>query len=66
MQIHGHCANAKDLLRYSSGQHMIQAVLDSPIVQPSRSLGVAKHLLKHVVFDVARLRMARRGDEIDH
>jgi len=41
------------------------AVLDSPTVQRSRSFGFAETVSKHVAARVARLRMARRGGEMD-
>ena len=52
---------AKDLLRCSSGQPVIQAVLDSLTVQRSRSFGFAETVSKHFALRVALLRMVRRG-----
>ena len=56
---------AKDLLRRSSGQAIIDAVLDSPTVQRSRSFGFAETVSKHFLVRVACLRMADRGVEMD-
>jgi hypothetical protein len=39
--------------------------LDSPTVQQSRSFGFAKTVSNHFAIRVARLRMARRGGEMD-
>jgi len=55
----------EDLLRCSSGQPILQAVLDSPTVQQSRSFGFAETVSKHFAVRVARLRMARGGGEMD-
>ena len=56
---------AKDLPRCSSGQPIIQAVLDSLMVQRSRSFGFAETVSKHFAVRVARLRMAHHGGEMD-
>jgi len=48
-------AMPKDLLRCSSGHQIIQAVMDSPTVQQSRSFGIAETLSKHFAVRVARL-----------
>ena len=61
---HADVSEAKDLLRCSS-QPILQAVLDSPTVQRSRSFGFAETVSKHAAARVARLRMARRGGEMD-
>lgn len=54
---------AKDLRCCSSGQPILQAALDSPMVLRSRSFGFAETALKCVAVSVARLRMARRRRE---
>lgn len=48
----------KDLLLCSSGQPIIQSVLDSPMVQRSRSFGFVETVSKHLQFTWLCLRMA--------
>src|ERR1044071_46374 len=52
---------AKDLLRGSSGQPIIQAVSDNPMAQPEPILRLRETVSKHLAVCVARLRTARRG-----
>src|SRR3954469_7509056 len=48
-----------------SGQLIIQAVLDRPMIQRSRSFGFAETAGKHFASRVACLRMACRKGEMD-
>jgi hypothetical protein len=41
---------AKDLLRCSSGQPIIQAVLNSPTVRGSRSFGFAETVFENILL----------------